>query len=123
MVQTWCKPLLKVYHSVHAHRRYNTDERIGFTRWGEALGRHCGDKVLYPPRVTILFGSAVVECNPGPALPSLTLVSGEMMISLVLTAERATIWRSHRENKRSGVDGSCSHRMVIPTPLVVQDPD
>src|SRR6202000_263356 len=85
-----------------AYLRYNTGERIGFTKWGKVLERDYGAPYyhihradlhkllldLVSPHVTILLDSTVIDCDPGPALPSVTLASGErMMADLIVGAD------------------------------------
>ena len=124
-----------------AFRRYNTGERVGFTRWGEVMERdydapyyhiHRADlhKLLYDlvaPHVTILLGSAVVRCNPDPASPSVILKSGEVMrADLIVGADGVKSYIqqvvSGRQNPAEPT-GDAVYRATIPTSLMMQDPE
>lgn len=124
-----------------AYMRYNTGERIGFTKWGKALERdyaapyyhiHRADlhKLLHDlvsPHVTILLGSAVVGCDPNAASPSVTLESGERMIAdLIIGADGVKSYIQEVVlGKPNAVEltGDAVYRMTIPTPLMMQDPE
>lgn len=124
-----------------AYRRYNTGERVGFTKWGKALEKDYGapyyhihradlHKLLYDlvsPHVTIMLGSTVIGCNPDAASPSVTLASGEtMMANLIVGADGM---KSQIQEVVLGkpntveLTGDAVHRMTIPTSLMMQDPE
>ena len=124
-----------------AYRRYSTGERVGFTKWGEALEREYGapyyhvhradlHKLLYDlvaPHITLLLGSAVVGCNPDPASPSVTLKSGEVIRGdLIVGADgvksyiqQVVLGKPHPVE----LTGDAVYRMTIPTSLMMQDPE
>jgi salicylate hydroxylase len=122
-------------------RRYNTGERVGFTKWGEAMERDYGSpyyhdhradlhKLLYDlvaPHVTIMLDSAVAACDPDPVLPSVTLKSGEVMkADLIVGADGV---KSYMQQVVSGkptpaeATGDAAYRATIPTSLMMQDPE
>ena len=124
-----------------AFRRYNTGERVGFTKWGDAVERdydapyyqiHRADfhKLLYDlvaPHVTILLDSAVVRCDPDPVSPSVILKSGEVMrADLVVGADGV---KSYIQQVVSGKSnpaeptGDAVYRAIIPASLMLQDPE
>jgi len=124
-----------------AYRRYNTGERIGFSRFGEALARDYGSPYyhmhradlhkllcdLVAPHVTILLGSTVTGCDPDPVSPSVTLKSGEVMrADLVIGADgvKSYIQQVVLEKPNPAVlTGDAVCRAVIPTSLMMQDPE
>ena len=124
-----------------AFRRYNTGELVGFTRWEGVMEREYGapyyhihradfHKLLYDlvaPHVTILLGSAVVGCDPGPVSPSVTLDSGKVIrADLIIGADGV---KSYIQRVVSGKPipaeptGDAAYRATIPASLMMQDPE
>ena len=124
-----------------AFRRYNTGERVGFTKWGELIEREYGapyyhihradfHKLLYDlvaPHVTILLGSTVTGCDPDPVSPSVTLASGKVMrADLIVGADGV---KSYIQRVVSGKPipaeptGDAAYRAIIPASLMMQDPE
>ena len=122
-------------------RRYNTGERVGFTKWGQVMDEDYGapyyhvhradlHKLLYDlvaPHATILLGSAVAACDADPVLPSITLKSGEVMkADLIVGADGV---KSYLQQVVSGkptpaeATGDAAYRATIPTSLMMQDPE
>lgn len=124
-----------------AFRRYDTGERVGFTKWGEVMEKDYGSpyyhihradfhKLLYDlvaPHVTIMLDSTVVGCNPGPASPSVTLKCGKVVkADLIVGADgvKSSIQRvvSGKPN-RAEATGDAAYRATIPASLMLQDPE
>ena len=119
-------------------RRYSTGETVGYTNFGETLYGapnyqvHRADlhKLLYDlvaPHVTILLGSPVVGCEPDSVSPSVTLLSGEVMVAdLIVGADglKSYIQRvvSGKPNPAEPT-GDAAYRAIIPTSLMKQDPE
>jgi len=124
-----------------AFRRYDTGERVGFTKWGEVMERDYGapyyhihradfHKLLYDlvsPRVTIMLGSTVVGCDPNSVSPSVTLESGKVMrADLIIGADGV---KSYIQQVVSGgpnpaePTGDAAYRATIPASVMVQDPE
>jgi len=122
-------------------RRYDTGERVGFTKWEGVMEEDYGapyyhihradfHKLLYDlvaPHVTILLGSTVVGCDPGPVSPSITLKSGEVMrADLIVGADGV---KSYIQQVVSGKPiparptGDAAYRATIPASLMTQDPE
>ena len=122
-------------------RRYDTGETIGLTRWGEVMEREYGapyyhihradfHKLLYDlvaPRVTILLGSPVTECDPGPVAPSVTLKSGKVVRGdLIVGADGV---KSFIQQVVSGgpnpaePTGDAAYRAIVPASLMMEDPE
>ena len=124
-----------------AFRRYNTGERVGFTKWGEVMERDYGSpyyhihranfhKLLYDlvaPRVTLLLDSAVVACDPGPAAPSVTLKSGRVMkADLIVGADGVKSFMQQvvsGQPNRAEPTGDAAYRATVPAALMMQDPE
>lgn len=121
-------------------RRYTTGEQIGFTSWGETMKDygapyyqvHRADlhKMLYDliaPHVTVLPGSLVVGCNPGPMAPSVTLGSGKVLIAdLIIGADGLKSYIQEvvlRKSNRAEETGDAAYRALVPTSLMMQDPE
>jgi salicylate hydroxylase len=122
-------------------RRYSTGERIGFINWGEIAERRYGSpyyqvhradlhKLLYglvAPHVTILLDSTVVGCDPGPAAPSVTLKSGEVLkADLIVGADGLKSYIQQvvlGKSTRADPTGDAAYRALIPASLMMQDPD
>jgi len=124
-----------------AFRRYDTGERVGFTKWGGLMGREYGapyyhihradfHKLLYDlvaPHVTILLGSTVTGCDPDPVSPSVTLASGRVIrADLIVGADGV---KSYIQRVVSGKPipaeptGDAAYRATIPASLMMQDPE
>ena len=122
-------------------RRYDTGERIGFVKWGEVTEREYGapnyhihradlHKLLYDlaaPHATILLGSPVTGCDPGPVSPSVTLKSGKVVRGdLIVGADGI---KSFIQQVVSGgpnpaeSTGDAAYRAIIPASLLTQDPE
>ena len=124
-----------------AYRRYNTGELLGFTKWGLDLERDYGapyyhihradlHKLLYDlvsPHVTIRLGSTVVGCDPGPASPSVTLESGEVIrADLIVGADGVKSYTQRVVLGRANpveFTGDAVYRMTISTSSMMQDPE
>ena len=124
-----------------AFRRYDTGERVGFTKWAGVMENEYGSpyyhihradfhKLLYDlvaPHVTILLGSAVAGCDPDPVSPSVTLESGKVVkADLIVGADgvKSYIQRvvSGKPN-RAEPTGDAAYRAIIPASLMMQDPE
>jgi len=122
-------------------RRYDTGERVGFTKWGEVMEKDYGSpyyhihradfhKLLYDlvaPHVTIILGSTVIGCDPSPASPSVTLKSGKVVkADLIVGADgvKSSIQRvvSGKSN-RAEATGDAAYRATIPASLMLRDPE
>jgi len=124
-----------------ALRRYDTGETIGLTKWGDVMERDYGapyyhihradfHKLLYDlvaPHVTILLGSLVVECDPGPVSPSVTLKSGKVVRGdLIVGADGVKSFiQQVVSGKPSPAEptGDAAYRAIIPASLLMQDPE
>jgi len=124
-----------------AYLRYNTGERIGFTRMGESLEREQGaayyhmhradlHKLLYDlvaPHVTILLGSTVTGCDPDPISPSVTLESGEVLWADLIVGADGVRSRIQRivsgEPNPAELTGDAVYRTTIPASLLTRDPE
>jgi salicylate hydroxylase len=124
-----------------ALRRYDTGEIIGLTKWGEVMEREYGSpyyhihradfhKLLYDlvaPHVTILLGSPVVGCDPGPMSPSVTLKSGKVVRGdLIVGADGV---KSFIQQVVSGKPnsaeptGDAAYRAIVPASVMMEDPE
>ena len=122
-------------------KRYDTGETIGLKKLGEAVEREYGapyyqihradfHKLLYDlvaSRVTILLGSPVTGCDPGPVSPSVTLKSGKVVKGdLIIGADgvKSFIQQvvSGKPNPAEST-GNAVYRAIIPTSLMMQDPE
>lgn len=122
-------------------RRYDTGERIGFTKWGETAVKNFGapyyqvhradlHKMLYDliaPHVTIVLGSPVVGCDPGPVAPSVTLESGKVLkADLIVGADGLKSYVQQvvlGKSNRADATGDATYRALIPSSLMMQDPE
>lgn len=122
-------------------RRYDTGERVGFTKWGEVMEKDYGSpyyhihradfhKLLYDlvaPHVTIMLSSTVVGCDPGPASPSVTLKSGKVIkADLIVGADgvKSSLQRVvSGKPTRAVATGDAACRATIPASLMLQDPE
>lgn len=124
-----------------ALRKYNTGELLGLTKLDEPREEEYGaptyfvhradlHKLLYDlvaPHVTVRLGSAVVGCDPDSVLPSVTLVSGEVIkADLIIGADGIRSYtRQTVLGKPTPVEptGDAAYRAMIPTSLLLQDPE
>lgn len=122
-------------------RRYDTGERVGFTKWGEAMEKDYGSpyyhihradfhKLLYDlvaPHVSVMLGSTVVGCDPGPASPSVTLESGKVIkADLIVGADGVKSFLQRTVSgrpTRAEATGDAAYRATIPASLILQDPE
>lgn len=120
-------------------RRY-TGEQIGFTNWEHAAKHHGAPyyqvhrvdlhKILHDlvaPHVTILSGSPVVGCDPGPAAPSVTLESGKVLnADLIIGADGLKSYIQQvvlgKQNPAEAT-GDAAYRVLVPTSLMMQHPE
>ncbi len=127
-------------------RRYNTGERVGYSRWGSDMIPEHGAPYCHihradyhtlllrlaraAPGVHIRLGATVREAQPDPAVeggPSVTLVSGEVIhADLVIAADgvKSTIQKTvtgHDDNPTP--TGDAAYRATIPTDLMLRDPE
>ena len=123
------------------YRRYSTGERFGFMKWGEVLEKDYGvpyyhmhradlHKLLYDlvaPHVTIRLGSTVVECDPDPVSPSVTLKSGEVVRADLVVGADGVKSRIQRlvtgKPNPAELMGDAVYRVTIPASLLTQDPE
>jgi len=122
-------------------RRYDTGERIGLAKRGEAAKKEYGaptyqihradlHKLLYDlvaSHVTILLGSPVTRCDPDPVSPSVTLKSGKVVRGdLIIGADgiKSFIQRvvSGGPNPAEST-GDAAYRAIIPASVLTQDPE
>ncbi|KAH8105299.1 FAD/NAD-P-binding domain-containing protein [Cristinia sonorae] len=119
-------------------RRYNTGERVGYTRWGDQMDKygapyyhiHRADfhKLLYDlalPNITLHLKSAVVGVDP--EAPSVTLQSGEVVKGdLVIGADGVKSFVQQvvigRVNPAQPT-GDAAYRALIPTSYMLADPE
>ena len=122
-------------------RRYDTGETIGLTKLGEAVEREYGapyyhihradfHKLLYDlvaSHVTILLGSPVTGCEPGPMSPSVTLKSGRVVTGdLIIGADGVKSFIQQVVSGKSNPaqpTGNAVYRAIIPASLLMQDPE
>ena len=122
-------------------RRYNTGERVGFTKWAGVMEKDYGapyyhihradfQKLLYDlvaPHVTLLLGSTVVRCDPDPVSPSVTLKSGEVIrADLIVGADGVKSyiqWVVSGKPSKAQPTGDAAYRATIPASLMMQDPE
>jgi len=122
-------------------RRYNTGERVGYTKVRETMERDYGSpyyhihradfhKLLYglvAPHVTLLLDSTVVGCDPGPGTPSVTLKCGRVLkADLIVGADgvKSFIQRVvSGEANPAEPTGDAAYRATIPASLMIQDPE
>jgi salicylate hydroxylase len=119
-------------------RRYNTGERVGYTKWGRSMEDYGGPyyhihradfhKLLYDlaiPNVDLRLGSTVVSVDPDA--PSLTLASGEVVRGdLIIGADGVksiiqpvVIGRVNPAQPT----GDAAYRALIPTSVMLEDPE
>ena len=120
-------------------RRYNTGERVGYTKWGDKMERDHGSpyyhihradfhKLLYDlavPGMELRLKSTVVAVDPDA--PSLTLASGEVIYGdLIIGADGVKSLVQQvvlgRANPAEAT-GDAAYRAIIPTSVMLADPD
>ena len=127
-------------------RRYDTGERVGYTRWGTRMARDHGAPYYHvhradyhamllrlaraAPGVRIRLGAAVRAVQPDPDVgggPSVTLASGEVVrADLIVGADGV---KSTLQKAVTGLEdaptptGDAAYRAVVPTDLMLRDPE
>ncbi|KAI0249405.1 FAD/NAD-P-binding domain-containing protein [Lactifluus subvellereus] len=127
-------------------RRYDTGERVGYTRWGARMVEDHGAPYYHvhradyhamllrlaraAPGVRIRLGAAVRSVQPDPAVeggPSVTLASGEVVhADLIVGADGV---KSVLQKAVTGVEdaptptGDAAYRAVVPTDVMLRDPE
>jgi salicylate hydroxylase len=122
-------------------RRYNTGERVGYTKWAGLMERDYGSpyyhihranfhKLLHDlvaPHVTILLDSTVIGCESGPAAPSVTLKSGKVLrADLIVGADGVKSYIQQvvsGKPNRAEPTGDAAYRATVPASLMMQDPE
>ncbi|THH26332.1 hypothetical protein EUX98_g7853 [Antrodiella citrinella] len=119
-------------------RRYNTGERVGFTRWGDQMDKygapyyhiHRADfhKLLYDlaiPNVDLHLKSTVVSVDP--EAPSITLQTGEVVKGdLLLGADgvKSIVQEAVLGHVNPAqATGDAAYRALIPTSIMLADPE
>ncbi|VDC03434.1 unnamed protein product [Peniophora sp. CBMAI 1063] len=126
--------------------RYNTGERVGYTRWGDLMEDQYGAPYLHvhradyhamllrlakdAPGVTVRLGATVVDIQPDPDVaegPSVTLANGDVVhADLIVGADgvksrvQAAVVGYSSEPQPTG---DAAYRATIPTELMLKDPD
>ncbi|KAI0067398.1 FAD/NAD-P-binding domain-containing protein [Artomyces pyxidatus] len=127
-------------------RRYDTGERVGYTRWGATMESDYGAPYYHVhrsdyhamllrvatslPNVKIRLGAKVVGVQPDPEAdggPSVTLECGEVLRGdLVIGADgvksRLQAVVTGRESAPEAT-GDAAYRAVVPTELMLKDPE
>lgn len=119
-------------------RRYDTGERVGYTRWAEQMEGYGGPyyhihradyhKLLFDlaaPNMTLRLQSTVVAVNPDA--PTLTLASGEVVQGdLIIGADGIKSFIQQvvigRVNPAQAT-GDAAYRAIIPTSVMLKDPE
>ncbi|ETW76283.1 hypothetical protein HETIRDRAFT_156655 [Heterobasidion irregulare TC 32-1] len=128
-------------------RRYDTGERVGYTRWGDVMDRSHGAPYLHvhradyhamllrlaraAPNVTLRLGATVIGVDPDPASavggPSVTLASGEVVRGdLVVGADGVKSMLQAAVTGKSSAPratGDAAYRAIIPTDVMLRDPE
>ena len=141
-------PALRAHGVVPAaivYRRYDTGERVGYTRWGSLMERDHGAPYYHihradylamlhhlantAPGVRVCLGATVRDVQPDPAVvggPSVTLASGEVLHADLIVAADGV--KSTLQKAVTGLDdkpaptGDAAYRAVISTDLMLEDP-
>ncbi|KZV70868.1 FAD/NAD-P-binding domain-containing protein [Peniophora sp. CONT] len=127
--------------------RYNTGERVGYTRWGELMDEQYGAPYLHihradyhamllrlakaAPGVTVRLGAFVRDVQPDPTAeggPSVTLASGEVIhADLIVGADGVKSRIQSIVTGQAPEDpeptGDCAYRATIPTEILLKDPE
>ena len=125
-------------------RRYDTGERVGYTRWGERMASDHKASYYHVHRaeyqamllrladaagVPVCLGSTVSVVQPDPAVaggPSVTLASGEVLYAdLIVGADgvKSTLRKAVvGSDDRLTPTGNAAYRAVLPTDLILKDP-
>lgn len=119
-------------------RRWQTGERVGYTKWAESMEEHGAPyyhihradfhKLLFDlaaPNMTLRLKSTVVGLDPD--VPSLTLASGEVIRGdLIIGADGVKSYIQQvvlgRTNPAQPT-GDAAYRAIIPTSVMLDDPD
>ena len=123
-------------------RRYSNGERLLFINWVETAESHSGAAPYYhihradlhkllcdliSSEVTILLDSPVVGCDPDPVVPSVTLKSGKVLkADLIVGADGLKSYIQQvvlGKPNRADPTGVAAYRTLIPTSLMMQDPE
>ncbi|TCD67710.1 hypothetical protein EIP91_012007 [Steccherinum ochraceum] len=120
-------------------RRYNSGERVGFTRWGDQMNLKYGapyyhihradfHKLLYDlarPNVTLHLKSTVVAVDE--SVPSITLQSGEVVkCDLLIGADGVKSFVQQAvigHVNPATPTGDAAYRALIPTSFLLADPE
>jgi salicylate hydroxylase len=130
--------------------RYNTGERVGYTRWGETMEKEYGAPYVHihradyhsmllrlatsAPNVIFRLNATVVDAQPDPTAPgakgghvSITLAGGEIIhADLIIAADgvksrlQALVTGKQSEPEPTG---DAAYRAIIPTDLMLADPE
>jgi len=125
-------------------RRYDTGERVGYTRWGERMASDHGASYYHVHRadyqamllrlagaagVRICLRSTVRDVQPDPAVaggPSVTLAGGEVLYAdLIVGADgvKSTLRKAVTSpDDRPTPTGDAAYHAVLPTGLMLKDP-
>ena len=127
-------------------RRYDTGERVGYSRWGNDLIQNHGAPYYHihradyhtlllrlaraAPGVHIRLGASVCDAQPDPSVdggPSVTLRSGEVIhADLIIAADgvKSTLQKVVTgRNDNPMPTGDAAYRATIPTDLMLRDPE
>ncbi|KAI0052821.1 FAD/NAD-P-binding domain-containing protein [Auriscalpium vulgare] len=127
-------------------RRYDTGERVGYTRWGSTMARDYGAPYYHihradyhamllrlaqaAPGVQIRLGASVVDVQPDPNAqggPSVTLASGEVVHADLIVAADGVKSRLQAvvigREAAPRPTGDAAYRATVPTELMMQDPE
>ena len=127
-------------------RRYNTGERIGYTRWGRDMALDYGSPYYQihradyhtlllrlaraAPGVHIRLGATVSDVQPDPAVkggPSVTLACGEVIhADLIIAADgvRSSIQKIVTgQDEKPTPTGDTAYRAIISTDPLLRDPE
>ncbi|KAI0296726.1 FAD/NAD-P-binding domain-containing protein [Multifurca ochricompacta] len=127
-------------------RRYDTGERVGYTRWGAPMAKEHGAPYYHihradyhamllrlartAPGVHVRLGATVKGVQPDPTVkggPSVTLTTGEVLHADLIVAADGV--KSSLQKTVTGLDdaptptGDAAYRAIIPTDLMLQDPE
>lgn len=145
LLQRWCSAKrleeVAVKGKCSYTRRYSTGEQIGHRKWEGVVERDYGApfyqfhradlhkilQELVASRVTVVLGSLVVECDPGPAAPSITLESGRVLSAdLIIGADGLKSYIQQvvlGKSNRADPTGDAAWRALVPSSLMMQDPE
>lgn len=129
-----------------AFHRYETGERVGYTRWGALMENEYGAPYLHVHRadyhamllriatssqnVAIRLGATVVDVQPDPAAPSgvgVSLADGEVLHADLIVGADGVKSRVQAvvTGKQSDPEptGDAAYRAIVPTELMLNEPD